>query len=517
MFNLYNLIFSIDRVVLLTYLNFSDFSCYYILDFFYFYFLEFILFCFIFFSFFVSYKKYRFLKYWDVLFIILLSFLAIIFIKLILTHFCYKLDLHFIHTYYTLWIKSFFIIMIAISFYICKIKYLESNLLLDIICIYSFMILFFSLLFSVSDFFVAYMIIEGLSFIIYTLGCLINLSYINLESILKYFIINSLGSVLLLWSIGYLFLICGTTDFFEVQYIFMYSLEEIIDYYLHLICCVILISFLLKLGFFPFHWWVPDIYEGFWTPVTILYGVIVKIGFLFFFLRLVVNVFYPIIYLLQIYFFIAGVGSILWGTLGSVVQVKLKRFLGYASIVHSGYIMLGLGLNSLNGTIVSFMYIVSYGFISLGFFSCFISIEHSILNKNPCFFSQLYMLIYYNRETCFHLLILVSSMAAIPPFSNFCIKFFLYQTCIDCRHECLIVAILIISLISIYYYLNFIQQFVFLQFSEYKLFLFHSFSILNYILRCISFLLCIGVIGSILFYSISYNIILTCYCPITRH
>jgi NADH-quinone oxidoreductase subunit N len=87
-----------------------------------------------------------------------------------------------------------------------------------------------------------------------------------------------------------------------------------------------------------------------------LYAVLIKITFFLFFFKLLLNFFYPIFFLFQPFLLISGVGSIIIGSLGALIQVKIKRFLGYTSIAQSGYIVLGLSCNSLNGALSSFLY-----------------------------------------------------------------------------------------------------------------------------------------------------------------
>jgi len=118
--------------------------------------------------------------------------------------------------------------------------------------ILSFLILFICILFSSYDFFVIYLSIEGISLIVYTLGSIMSESLINLEAILKYFLINNMASSLLLWSISYIYILTGSTDCFELQYLLISKAEDIVLENIHLICVFLLISLFMKLAIFPF-------------------------------------------------------------------------------------------------------------------------------------------------------------------------------------------------------------------------------------------------------------------------
>jgi NADH:ubiquinone oxidoreductase subunit 2 (subunit N) len=118
--------------------------------------------------------------------------------------------------------------------------------------ILSFLMLFIFILLSSYDFFVIYLCIEGISLIIYTLGSLMNQSLINLESVIKYFLVNNMASSLLLWSISYLYILLGTTDCFEVQYFLISNFENVISNNLYILTFIIILSITFKLALFPF-------------------------------------------------------------------------------------------------------------------------------------------------------------------------------------------------------------------------------------------------------------------------
>lgn len=356
----------------------------------------------------------------------------------------------------------------------------------EIPCIFTFLILFICILFSAFDFFVIYLCIEGISLIIYTLGSVMNESLINLEAIIKYFIINNIASSFLLWSISYIYILVGSTDCFELQYILISSLESIILEHLYFICFIFLVSIFLKLALFPLQWWVADIYDGLWTPITLCYAVLIKVTFFLFFFKLILNIFSSIIFLFQPFLWICAIGSVFVGSLGALIQVKIKRFLAYTSIAQSGYLVMGISCNSLNGYVSSLIYLFMYCLITLCFFCILINIEHIKNGSNMLYLNQLYSIILYNKEITFHLIIAIFVMAAIPPFSSFFAKFLIFIVSIEAKLEFITCLLLFLTLISTFYYLNFIQQLIFFKINEFKIFYFLENTFYIFFLRFIS-------------------------------
>jgi len=204
------------------------------------------------------------------------------------------------------------------------------------------------------------------------------------------------------------------------------------------------------------------------------------------------NIFQPILYILKFYLILCGIGSIWLGALGALSQVKLKRFIGYGSIAHSGYIILGLSCNSITGAISAMLYLLAYSFAILGFFTILLNTDHILTGSNICFFNQVHSLFFYNKEISFHLLMVVGSMAAIPPFSSFFIKFFIYTLFIDGREELPLITILIGTMLSLYYYLCFIQDFICINSEEMMLYIYEGSLALTCILRVNAFILLFG-------------------------
>lgn len=423
---------------------------------------------------------------------------------------------HLIINQYTLFCKLIILLLMVLILIISSNKFTiapTKSSLNEIPAILSFLMLFIFILLSSYDFFIIYLCIEGISLIIYTLGSLMNQSLINLESVIKYFLVNNMASSLLLWSISYLYILLGTTDCFEVQYFLISNFENVISNNLYFITFIIIISITFKLALFPFQWWIADVFEGWWTPITLIYAVILKITFFLFFFKLLWGFCSSILFLIQPFLWISAVGSILYGSLGALIQVKIKRFLAYTSIAQSGYIMVGLACNSLNGSISALLFLLMYCFVTLSFFLILLNIENILTKNNMIYLNQLYSILLYNKEIAFHIILIILVMAAIPPFSSFFVKLFILLVSIEAKQELLTIFILGLTLISTFYYLNFIQQLIFFKYKRNKLFFFNE-TIINLSLLRLNSLIFLGSVFILpLLYNLGYQLV--CMCTFT--
>jgi NADH:ubiquinone oxidoreductase subunit 2 (subunit N) len=175
--------------------------------------------------------------------------------------------------------------------------------------------------------------------------------------------------------------------------------------------------------------------------------------------------------------------------------------------------MMGLACNSLNGSISSLLFLLMYCFVTLSFFTILLNIENVITKNNMVYLNQLYSILLYNKEIAFHIILIILVMAAIPPFSSFFAKLFILIVSIEAKQEFLTILVLGLTLISTFYYLNFIQQLIFFKYKRNKLFFFNE-TFTNLILLRINSLV---FLGSVLILPALYNIgyQLVCMCALT--
>lgn len=156
-----------------------------------------------------------------------------------------------------------------------------------------------------------------------------------------------------------------------------------------------------------------------------------------------------------------SLGSIIIGSFGALKQVRIKRFLAYTSISQVGFIFLGITSGTVLGLYASIVYITLYLTMNLIFFGIFLNIEHNIFRKNIVYLSDLYSLNSYSNESGKFLSLTILSMAGLPPMGGFFGKLFLYFAIIEVHFDFILIISLLMSLISTYYYLNFVRYIFF--------------------------------------------------------
>jgi NADH:ubiquinone oxidoreductase subunit 2 (subunit N) len=219
---------------------------------------------------------------------------------------------------------------------------------------------------------------------------------------------------------------------------------------------------------------------------------------------------FNIIFFFQPLIIFSAIGSMLSGSIGALKQVRIKRFIAYTSINQVGFIMLGISSCNFLGLIASILYIILYSIMSIIFFTILLNTEHVLKKKSMVYLSDLYHFSLYNNENSKSLIVTILSMGGIPPLAGFFGKLFLYFSIIESRLDILLFVTLIISIISSYYYLNFVRYILFEKYINHKLFHFIQQGKFNLILKFFSaFLILFGLILSH-FFSILTSLSLSC-------
>jgi NADH-quinone oxidoreductase subunit N len=198
------------------------------------------------------------------------------------------------------------------------------------------------------------------------------------------------------------------------------------------------------------------------------------------------------------------------GSFTALKQVRIKRFLAYTSVSQVGFIFLGISSGNVLGLSASLMYLILYIVMNLLFFTIFLNIEHVILKKHIVYLSDLYGLSCYTNEIGKHLALTILSMAGLPPLGGFIGKLFLYFAIIEAHLDFILLVSLLISLISTFYYLNFLRYLFFERHLEIKLYYYVKKSDSTFILRIFSFFLLTFII--ILPSYIDFFLKLSCSC-----
>lgn len=373
-----------------------------------------------------------------------------------------SLEVIFFVNEYSIFCKIFLSYLTLIILYISKNKIycLERGLVClgEFPIILGFSLFFIFVLISSFDFFGLYLALEGLSLTLYVLSSLLRDGFLPIEAAIKYFSLGALSTGFLLYGMAIIFSIIGSLDFLEI-YLFLGS-ENLLFVIseLKIGFTFIIVGFLFKIGAFPFHIWVVDVYEGVWTPITAFFSIVIKSSILFLFFRIIFYVMFSIMHLFQFLFILVSLGSMVFGIIGCSRQYKIKRFLAYMSITQVGFIFLGISSCNLLGLLASFIYLILYTFMNLIFFCILLNVEHIVTRRNLIYLTDFYSFSAYNRSITKYLILVIFSMSGLPPLGGFFGKLLLYLAAMNADLDFVICFSLIIGVVSSYYYLSFIRH-----------------------------------------------------------
>ena len=314
---------------------------------------------------------------------------------------------------------------------------------------------------SSSNFISLYLGLELMSLCSYILVAINRESSMASEAGIKYFIMGALASCIFLFGTSLIYGTAGSLDFTIIREIAtdtqaIYSSEAMMTPLL-LVSGVILvlITFAFKVSAAPFHMWTLDVYQGSsWIIVAFLSSA-PKIAALFTFARVMYGVFIPIDFnWLPVLTFLAGC-SMLVGSIGAIMQQSIKRIMGYSSIGHVGFALIGLAVSNEEGITAFITYITIYLTMNLGMFACFVLAFDLDDGKDDI--SKLAGLSQNSPMLAIMISIFALSMAGIPPFAGFFAKFAVIYSAV--RQEMITLAIIAVisSVIGTYFYLRFIK------------------------------------------------------------
>lgn len=215
------------------------------------------------------------------------------------------------------------------------------------------------------DFLTFYLAIELQSLCFYVLATFHKDSEYSTEAGIKYFILGAFSSGLLLFSFAILYLSFGSVSFEHIER--MSSMQSSI---LMVISGVFLsIAMLFKLGAFPFHMWLCDVYDGSNVCITAFFSAVPKVILLGFFIK---SLFYPFasdLQVVNIFLLASGLSSVCFASLIALYQKRVKRLVAYSTVSHSGFILLGLCCSTIDSVKSCLVYIVVYILMTLTLFS----------------------------------------------------------------------------------------------------------------------------------------------------
>ena len=306
---------------------------------------------------------------------------------------------------------------------------------------------------TADNFLILYMGIEIQSLPLYILVALSRNQVMSSESSLKYFIMGSLASGLLLYGIALIYGGSGTIGYSNFLHVIQHSVTVPSTIIVGIV--LVLVAILFKLSAVPFHMWTPDVYQGAPTIVTSFLAIVPKIAMVGLLLKLSSTILLDLHYILEQIFFVVAILSMFVGTLAAYRQTDLKRLIAYSSIAHMGFMLVGIVAGGSLGIQATLLYLMLYIFMSLGFFACILSLRKKGNSINKI--SDLSGLSKMHPKIACCLSIFLFSMAGIPPMAGFFAKFIIFKAAINYNYIILAVVGLIASVFAAYYYIRIIK------------------------------------------------------------
>jgi len=325
-----------------------------------------------------------------------------------------------------------------------KINYFEYPLLL----LFSILGMFFMI--SSNDLMSFYLGLELQSLALYILASIDRDNLKSNESGIKYFILSALSSGLLLYGCSLLYGFTGSTNFEEIN-----LKTELENTGATFAMVFILVGLAFKVSAVPFHMWTPDVYQGSPSSVTSFFAVVPKVAGIAILIRFVQIPFEQLMEQWKNILIFMALASMILGAVAAIGQTNIKRLIAYSSIGHIGYAMAGISTGTVTGYSSSITYISIYVIMNLGVFGCIF-----LMKKDGKYCEDIKDLAGMSKQNpllAISFLIIMFSLAGIPPLAGFFAKFYVFMSVIESGMYTLAIIGLLSTVISAFYYLRIIK------------------------------------------------------------
>jgi len=306
---------------------------------------------------------------------------------------------------------------------------------------------------SASHFLTLYLGLELLSLSLYAMVALQRDSSVATEAAMKYFVLGALASGMLLYGMSMVYGVTGSLGLGDIAI----ALQDGTDLHIPLVFGIVFIvaGLAFKLGAVPFHMWIPDVYHGAPTAMTLFIGSAPKIAAFAFVIRILGQGLESQVSDWRGMLVILAVLSMALGNIAAIAQSNLKRMFAYSTISHMGFMLLGILAGSQNGYGGAMFYVLAYALMSLGGFGMILLLSRAGFEAD-----RLEDFKGLNRRSpwlAFMMLLLMFSMAGVPPTVGFYAKLSVLQAVVEIGYVWLAVAAVLFSLIGAFYYLRIVK------------------------------------------------------------
>jgi len=345
-------------------------------------------------------------------------------------------------------------------------QYLQDRALLrgEFVTLLLFSLLGMMVMISAASFLTLFLGLELMSLCLYALVALNRDSALSTEAAMKYFVLGALSSGLLLYGMSMIYGATGTLNLYEVAARSARLVGNESDRVFLVFGLVFVVAGLaFKVGVVPFHMWIPDVYQGAPTAVTLIVGSAPKIAAFAMAVRLLVNGLPDLARDWQQMLALLAIASMAIGNITAIAQTNLKRMLAYSTIAHMGFMLLGLLSGVVDGNRLSadgayssaLFYMIVYVLMSLGAFGVLLCLSRAGFECENL--DDVKGLNRTHPWIAFIMLLLMFSLAGIPPTAGFYAKLAVLSAAVDAGQIWLAVAAVILSLIGAFYYLRVVK------------------------------------------------------------
>ena len=342
-------------------------------------------------------------------------------------------------------ISTFFVLLIS-KRYIVDIK--NNKFEYPIIVLLSLLGMF--VMVSSNDLILFYLGLELQSLALYILASIDRDNIKSSEAGIKYFVLGALSSGLLLYGCSLMYGFTGSTNFEEIA-------SNSGDFNVGTIfgMVFILVGLAFKVSAVPFHMWTPDVYQGSPTSVTSFFSVVPKVAGIAIFIKFMYLPFREVLNEWQYILVFMSIASMILGAVAAMGQTNIKRLMAYSSIGHIGYAIAGIATGTESGFKSTLVYISIYVVMNIGAFACILLMKRE--GKYLEEIDELSGLSKNHPLISFALLIILFSLAGIPPLAGFFAKFYIFMAVIESGMYTLAIVGLVATVVSAFYYIRIIK------------------------------------------------------------
>jgi NADH-quinone oxidoreductase subunit N len=347
------------------------------------------------------------------------------------------------------------ILLVTLGVFVYSREYLAAREILkgEYFVLGLFAVLGMMVMVSAHSLLTVYLGLELLSLSLYAMVAMHRDSGEASEAAMKYFVLGALASGMMLYGISILYGVTGSLELSVVSSALAQQTDNASLLAFGLVFVVAGIAF--KFGVAPFHMWIPDVYQGAPTSVTLFIGTAPKLSAFAMTMRLLVDGMGSLMHDWQQMMMILAVLSMAIGNIVAISQTNIKRMLAYSTIAHMGFLFLGMLSGTPSGYAGSMFYVMVYALMSMGSFGMIILLSRAgfesdnlddfkgLSDRSPWF--------------AFLMMMIMFSLAGVPPFVGFWAKWFVIKEVLDAGFVWLAGLAVVFSIIGAYYYLRIVK------------------------------------------------------------